>query len=158
MKELDIKNIPGYDKDYFADRQGNIYSKKSGILKKLKVRDDHRGYHICSVKKECGKPYPLKVHHAVLYAFVGPRPSDKHICLHADDDSYNNVVENLSWGTTQDNQRDKIKNKAKANKDKRKLNKEKKLIVKRMSSFGFTKEEICLLTGWPEKKLMNCYP
>jgi hypothetical protein len=51
----------------------------------------------------------LRVHHAVLLTFVGPRP-DGQIGLHGDDDPTNNAVENLSWGTRLDNAADRRRN------------------------------------------------
>lgn len=148
-----IRNIPGYDTDYFVDIYGVIYSAKRGLLKKRKVGDDHRGYLIASLKRLDGKVYPLKVHHAVLYAFVGPRPSARHLCLHADDNGHNNCLTNLSWGTTQDNQKDKTNNQAPANRHKRKINLKKRVLIKRMVAKGFTAEEISVLTCWSLKKV-----
>lgn len=152
----ELRNIPGYDKDYFVDKSGNIYSQKSGKLKKLSVNDDHRGYLICGVKREDGVSYPLKVHHAVLYAFVGPKPDSNYIGMHIDDNSYNNTLENLKWGTIRENQESKLKNKAISVEDKRRLNNNKKEIVKRMISLNFSIEEIALITGWNNKKIQKC--
>lgn len=45
------------------------------------------------------------VAHIVAEAFIGPRPSGA-VLMHIDDDPYNNAVENLRWGTQQDNARD----------------------------------------------------
>lgn len=149
----DIRNIPGYDPDYFVDKFGNIYSKKSGSIKKLKTNDDHRGYLICGVKREDGVSYPLKVHHAVLYAFVGPKPTPFHLGMHLDDNSYNNTLENLKWGTIKENQESKLKNKAVSVEDKRRLNNAKKDLVKRMLNLNFTVDEISILTGWTHKKI-----
>jgi hypothetical protein len=42
------------------------------------------------------------VAHLVLEHFVGPRP-DGMVVLHADNDSANNALPNLSWGTPQNN-------------------------------------------------------
>jgi len=153
--ENELRNIPGYDLDYFVDKCGNIYSKKSGELKRLSVNDDHRGYLICGIKRNDGKSYPLKVHHAVLYAFVGPKPEPHYLGMHIDDDSYNNNLENLKWGTTKENQESKLKNKAKGKQHKKKLDIEKKELVKRIISAGFSEKDICLLTGWPLKKVQK---
>jgi len=160
---FEIRNIPGFNKDYFVDSEGNIYSQKSGKIKQRKVGDDHRGYLICGIQRDDGVNYPLKVHHAVLYAFVGPRPSSRHVALHGDDDGYNNKLENLKWGTTRQNQKDKLKNLSnnkRKKSHKKKCDSEKRLIIKRMLKSGFFKEEICLLTAWPisklNKELLKC--
>jgi hypothetical protein len=153
MEQSEKRNIPGYDKDYLVDTLGNIYSKKSGELKKLSVNDDHRGYLICGVKRDDGIQYPLKVHHAVLYAFVGPKPGSNYVGMHIDDDSYNNKLENLKWGTIRENQESKLKNKSKSVGDKRKLNNAKKELVKRMLDLSFSVEDVSILTGWTIKKI-----
>lgn len=152
---MELRNIPGYDTDYWVDAEGNIYSQKSGELRKLKTNDDHRGYLICGVKRNDGVSYPLKVHHAVLYAFVGPKP-EGHVGMHIDDNSYNNKLENLKWGTIKENQQSKLHNKARPIDDKRRLNNKKKEIVQKMLSRDFTIEEIETLTGWNQKKIQSC--
>jgi hypothetical protein len=43
-----------------------------------------------------------KVHLLVLEAFVGPRPKGM-LGLHKDDDTFNNRLSNLYWGTHRDN-------------------------------------------------------
>ena len=51
----------------------------------------------------------LRVHHAVLLAYVGPRPAG--LCgLHRDDDPAHNFVENLYWGTRLENAADRKRN------------------------------------------------
>lgn len=47
------------------------------------------------------------VHHLVLEAFVGPRPSG-WVARHLDGDGTNNRPENLSWGTNSENQMDRV--------------------------------------------------
>jgi hypothetical protein len=42
------------------------------------------------------------VHHLVLEAFKGPRPQGQE-CLHGDGDPTNNHIDNLRWGTRQEN-------------------------------------------------------
>lgn len=47
------------------------------------------------------------VHHLVLEAFVGPRPDGAEARHFPDRDKTNNRVDNLHWGTAQDNSDDK---------------------------------------------------
>ena len=49
------------------------------------------------------------IHNLVLEAFVCPRPEGLK-GLHRDDDPFNNYVDNLYWGTDQDNALDVIRN------------------------------------------------
>jgi HNH endonuclease/NUMOD4 motif len=56
-----------------------------------------------------GVERPVRVHHLVLEAHVGPRPAGLH-GLHWDDDPLNNHVSNLRWGTDAENQRDTTRN------------------------------------------------
>jgi hypothetical protein len=51
----------------------------------------------------------LRVHHAVLLTYVGPRP-DGHEGRHLNDDPTDNRVENLSWGTRLQNADDRRRN------------------------------------------------
>lgn len=56
-----------------------------------------------------GKMKTYRVHRIVLEAFVGTCPEGKE-ALHWDDDSSNNRLENLRWGTKSENSFDKIRN------------------------------------------------
>lgn len=49
------------------------------------------------------------VHSLVLKAFTGPRPSSRHEARHIDGDRENTSLDNLVWGTFEENQKDKIK-------------------------------------------------
>lgn len=48
-----------------------------------------------------GKNY--KVHRLVCEAFHGPAPEGKSRVLHRDENSHNNVPDNLKWGTQKEN-------------------------------------------------------
>lgn len=52
----------------------------------------------------------IKVHIALCEAFHGDRPSELHMALHRDDLRINNTVENVYWGTRDDNTLDMLKN------------------------------------------------
>jgi hypothetical protein len=49
------------------------------------------------------------VHRLVLLAFSGPPPTAKHRVLHGDNDTRNNRLSNLRWGTQKENMADKIR-------------------------------------------------
>lgn len=65
------------------------------------------GYREVGLRNQDGRRYML-VHSLVLEAFVGPRPHGMQ-CAHEDGNRENNVLENLSWKTPADNNRDKIR-------------------------------------------------
>ena len=46
---------------------------------------------------------PRKVHQLVCEAFHGPKPFEKAVVIHRDEDALNNRPENLKWGTQKEN-------------------------------------------------------
>jgi hypothetical protein len=50
-----------------------------------------------------------RVSHLVLEAFVGPRPPC-YVARHLDDNPKNNRLDNLRWGTHQENHQDRVRN------------------------------------------------
>ena len=44
-----------------------------------------------------------KVARLVCEAFHGPAPEGKNVCMHLDENSRNNVPDNLGWGTQKEN-------------------------------------------------------
>ncbi len=56
-----------------------------------------------------GPQRPRAIQYLVLEAFVGPRPKG-YVCCHRNDDSRDNRLANLYWGTYSDNARDKVAN------------------------------------------------
>ena len=71
----------------------------------LKLQYDRGGYAnvmVCVNKKKI----LLKVHRLVLETFVGPCPEGME-CLHRDHDKKHNQVDNLRWGTHQENMEDR---------------------------------------------------
>lgn len=43
------------------------------------------------------------MHQLVCEAFHGPKPFDKAVVIHLDEDGLNNRAENLKWGTQKEN-------------------------------------------------------
>jgi hypothetical protein len=70
----------------------------------LKTHAHSNGYVKACVRRSVHK----FVHHLVLETFVGARPAG-HQCRHLDGDRRNNRLENLAWGTRQENAQDKIR-------------------------------------------------
>jgi hypothetical protein len=95
---------------YYADENGEIYSDRSGSLRRLSARL-HKGYLHVQVRLGSGRKTQVKrpVHQIVLAAFTGPRPSMAHEGRHLDGNQMNNLPGNLDWGTRADNVGDAIK-------------------------------------------------
>ncbi len=156
LKKDRIWPVPNFA-GLFVDKKGNVYSNRSRTLIKRKISDDHRGYLIVGSKRDSdGKNYPLKVHHAMLYTFVGPMPPN-HNARHIDDNGYNNCIENLCWGTTQENQKDKIKNKNKnsksANYHKKTIRKDKSNLLIKGYDLGLTIKELSVMSEIKEPRI-----
>ncbi len=119
--------IPGYS-GYVATSEGYIVSfwhRVSGGHKRgstcaigddgVPLRDFDRGhrnggpsgYRTVCVKQDDGRMRNRYVHELVLLAFVGPRPSADHEALHGDANRANNRIDNLRWGTVQENADDR---------------------------------------------------
>ena len=45
----------------------------------------------------------IKIHQAVCEAFHGPKPFEKAVVIHKDENALNNRPENLKWGTQKEN-------------------------------------------------------
>lgn len=106
MKEI-WKNIPGYENSYQISNKGHVKSsiKWNGsskrILQPATKKDGH--LHVCLYKNRISKTH--MIHRLVMLAFVGPLPTKKE-CRHLNGDPKNNELENLQYGTHQENMRD----------------------------------------------------
>ena len=68
----------------------------------------HRGYLRVRLRAAASKRCWRRVHVLVLEAFVGPKPSPRHVGAHyPDPDPANNRVSNLRWATPEENEADK---------------------------------------------------
>ncbi len=105
MSIVSIPNHPGY----YASDDGEIYSARTGILRKLSKRI-HNGYYRVNLVDVTNPKRPLVryVHTLVLNAFVGDKPAG-YVCRHLNGNSLDNRVDNLRWGTTKENVADAIK-------------------------------------------------
>ena len=103
------KQIPDYC-GYYASKEGEILSlvkskNKPRILKQIPTGEGHLYVFLYSGEKMT----KMFVHRAVLLAWVGP-PADGQEGRHLDDNGENNVLENLAWGSRQENVDDKKRN------------------------------------------------
>ena len=109
-----IEEISGF-KGYFISDQGDVYSNRTGVMKKLKpytrwskgkVKQKHLRV---TLYGEEGKKKIFQVHTLVFTHFVGPVP-DGLLIRHLDDNEDNNALTNLMLGTAADNMKDALKN------------------------------------------------
>lgn len=104
-----MREIPGFPGQYATD-DGQIYSKRSGAIRLKPKRLDTKGYLRVNLRDgSCPtKNKQLNVHTAVLLAFVGPKPNGME-CRHLNGNCLDNRLENLCWGTHQENMQDQIR-------------------------------------------------
>lgn len=108
---IEIKTIPGFP-SHAISKAGKVYS----LSRKDKLGRAHKGkklkeYYNGSIYPFVwicidGKRYLLKIARLVLETYIGPCPVGKE-CRHLDSDSQNSNLENLTWGTHQENIKDR---------------------------------------------------
>lgn len=110
------KPVVGYEGLYEVSDMGRVRSldmvdslhrkHKGRILKQIKFNGT--GHVIVNLHKDSRQKACL-VHRLVLGAFIGPCPPDME-CCHWNDMAADNRLENLRWGTREDNMRDMVRN------------------------------------------------
>jgi hypothetical protein len=88
--------------NYFVSSFGNVRSIR-GPLKPMRIPNGYLTVAPCKNGKNCRR----YVHHLVLEAFVGPRPSGTE-CRHLNGNRQDNKKSNLAWGTRRQNSADKV--------------------------------------------------
>lgn len=92
-----IKNHP----DYLVNELGDVFSMKSGSLKKLKIQKYPNGYAFVTLStNKIQNGY--MIHRIVAEAFI-PNPENKNTVNHKDGNKLNNCIENLEWATMGEN-------------------------------------------------------
>lgn len=111
--------VVGYEGRYEVSDMGRVRSvdrvvvASNGAVRHLAGRmltPYKQRYWLVSLAATADRPprHP-RVHILVLEAFVGPRP-DGLMGRHLDDDTDNNALPNLAWGTNSDNMLDAVRN------------------------------------------------
>lgn len=104
------KKIPGFEEHYAISDHGVIRSiPRKGVnssKRPISASFAHDGYARVVLSKN-GKRHNKMIHALVLEAFVGPRP-EGFLVRHLNGDRTDNRLENLTWGTALENQRDRI--------------------------------------------------
>jgi hypothetical protein len=102
-----IESAPAYEVSSLGRVKRVGPGKAARVGRILKPVSDKDGYLMVQLSMK-NKVTPRKVHHLVLLAFVGPRPSDLHEAAHGDGVRSNNRWDNLSWKTSKANKEDKF--------------------------------------------------
>jgi hypothetical protein len=105
--------VVGFERLYEVSNHGNVRSVDRVIIRNDGMRIRLSGRQLSSWGKyptvSLGRGVRRRVHHLVLEAFCGPRPSDMQSC-HYDDAPINNIAVNLRWDTASANIADQIRN------------------------------------------------
>lgn len=112
MEKEQWKNVVGYEGLYRVSNMGRIkrmigYQCKTERILKPSFCNGNRYPQVILCKN--GKTQNKKLHHLVLEAFRGQRPTFYHECRHLDGNSRNSRLINLQWGTKSENVKDAIK-------------------------------------------------
>lgn len=92
--------IPGYKELYSVTEDGEIYSHRTGKMKKPVKHK--QGYRAVTLVAKDGKISGYLIHRLVATALV-PNPDGKPFVNHIDFDRTNNHPSNLEWVTRQEN-------------------------------------------------------
>ena len=105
----DILGFPGYR----VGDDGSVWSCRTfagtigSTWHRLTPRIDKDGYLVVTPCRN-SKSFLKRVHHLVLEAFVGPRPTGKIARHFPDRNPANNAISNLQWATHKENQADRV--------------------------------------------------
>lgn len=103
------KPVVGFEGHYEVSSAGNVRSRARGKVLSPMWCGQKRKQYACVALCVGGAQKVRRVHHLVLEAFVGPKPPGAVGC-HRDDDTKNNALTNLYWGTWETNARDRVAN------------------------------------------------
>lgn len=95
---LQIKGFP----DYYITPTGDVYSRKTSNIKKLKPKKDKDGYLSVVLYKFC-KRFDKKIHRLVAENFIS-NPENKQEVNHKNGNKKDNRFENLEWATKSENE------------------------------------------------------
>lgn len=85
-------------KGYLVSSHGRVRGLRKRTMKIFIGSKGTRGYRRAFILGES-----RSIHRLVLITFIGPQPSKKHEALHLDNNTSNNLLSNLRWGTHEEN-------------------------------------------------------
>lgn len=113
---VEYREVPGYP-GYMVGSDGTVWSKWRTCLygriektyrqlkQSVKKNCGRKAYHYLNLTDVEGKVTTFRVHRLILLAFRGPCP-DGWQARHLDGSPHNNALENLEWGTPEENRQD----------------------------------------------------
>lgn len=102
-------NLKQYQQtDYYVNEQGEIFSNKSGELKKMATTINNKGYQCVNLYID-GKKFTKKLHRMILETFR-PNDDDSLQTNHIDGNKLNNNIQNLEWVTGSENMKHAFEN------------------------------------------------
>lgn len=96
-------NIPNFP-DYYITRDGELFKKGKRIKPIF-----HKGYLRWILYNSKGERKNVKIHRLVAEVYI-PNPENKPLVRHLNDNRFDNRVENLAWGTYEENRADALRN------------------------------------------------
>jgi hypothetical protein len=97
--------VVGYEGRYEASNFGRVRSIRRSRIHVLSPAYSSSGY-LCVALSVDGRQSVRLIHHLVLEAFAGRRPTGMDAC-HNDGDPFNNAISNLRWATKKENMLDR---------------------------------------------------
>lgn len=95
-------NINGIEKYYYADKNGDIYSKYYGDIRKMSPNINRYGYKKVNLRQVDGNARTIEVHRIIYLVFNGFIPQDK-VVDHINNDKLDNRSCNLNIVTFSEN-------------------------------------------------------
>ena len=138
--------------NYLISIDGQVMSTKFGKEKLLKLgKGGIDSKYLNFSFREEGKQRTLNIHKCVAKVFLGDRSSEGLIVLHGEKGSLDNTLENISWGTYNDNNgvdrdRDGTSNRG-IRSGRAKLKEEDVHGIRQKSKLGWTQKEVAVLYG-----------
>lgn len=100
--------INGYEGLYTIDENGNVFSLKRNIFRKVRKPNKYFDYKRITLNK-CGIAKTFSIHRLVAIAFID-NPKNKPCVNHKDGNKLNNYDNNLEWVTYSENTKHAFEN------------------------------------------------
>lgn len=106
-----VADFPWYSVSTLGRVRSVAPKKHRGVLhhpKAPRLKTQSKGkYLFCSLSSEDSSNVRVNIHSLVLSAFIGRRPQGQ-VCRHINGNAYDNRLENLEWGSEEENAKDRV--------------------------------------------------